>query len=50
MSVVHASNVYKVFGENGPDVVRKLEEGADRDDLTDLGTAAVIDVNFTGSS
>ena len=47
MSVVRASNVYKVFGENGPDVVRKLEEGADRDDLTDLGTAAVIDVNFT---
>ena len=47
MSVVRASNVYKVFGKNGPDVVRKLEEGADRDDLTDLGTAAVIDVNFT---
>ncbi len=47
MSVVRASNVYKVFGKNGPDVVRKLEEGEDRDDLTDLGTAAVIDVNFT---
>ena len=47
MSVVRASNVYKVFGKNGADVVRKLKEGADRDDLTDLGTAAVIDVNFT---
>ena len=45
MSVVRASNVYKVFGKNGPDVVRKLEEGDRRSDGP--GTAAVIYLNFT---
>lgn len=46
MSVVKASNVYKVFGKRQKEVVKRLEEGADRDDLTKLGTAAVIDASF----
>lgn len=46
MSVVRASHVYKVFGKRQNEVVRRLEEGADRDELTKLGTAAVIDANF----
>ncbi|MCF2586630.1 quaternary amine ABC transporter ATP-binding protein [Brevibacterium sp. UCMA 11752] len=46
MSVVKASNVYKVFGKRQKEVVKRLEEGADRDELTKLGTAAVIDASF----
>ncbi len=46
MSVVKASHVYKVFGKRENEVVKRLEEGADRDDLTKLGTAAVIDASF----
>ncbi|PCC43040.1 quaternary amine ABC transporter ATP-binding protein [Brevibacterium aurantiacum] len=46
MSVVKATNVYKVFGKRQNEVVKRLEEGADRDDLTKLGTAAVIDASF----
>ncbi|GAA3842811.1 MULTISPECIES: quaternary amine ABC transporter ATP-binding protein [Brevibacterium] len=46
MSVVRASHVYKVFGKRQNEVVKRLEEGADRDELTKLGTAAVIDANF----
>ncbi|MDN6747190.1 MAG: ATP-binding cassette domain-containing protein, partial [Brevibacterium sp.] len=46
MSVVKASNVYKVFGKRQNEVVRRLEDGADRNDLTKLGMAAVIDASF----
>ena len=46
MSVVKASHVYKVFGKRENEVVKRLEAGADRDDLTKLGTAAVIDASF----
>lgn len=46
MSVVKATNVYKVFGKRQNEVVRRLEEGADRNDLTKLGMAAVIDSSF----
>ncbi|SMX83002.1 MULTISPECIES: quaternary amine ABC transporter ATP-binding protein [unclassified Brevibacterium] len=46
MSVVKASNVYKVFGKRQNEVVKRLEQGADRKDLTKLGTAAVIDASF----
>ncbi|GAA1623375.1 MULTISPECIES: glycine betaine/L-proline ABC transporter ATP-binding protein [Brevibacterium] len=46
MSVVKASHVYKVFGKRQNEVVKRLEEGADRDELTKLGTAAVIDASF----
>ncbi|WP_420098761.1 quaternary amine ABC transporter ATP-binding protein [Corynebacterium sp.] len=47
MGVVEASHVYKVFGKNGPDVVRRLEAGADRSELAALGTAGVIDASFS---
>ena len=46
MSVVKATNVYKVFGKRQNEVVRRLEDGADRNDLTKLGMAAVIDTSF----
>ncbi|MCT2184699.1 glycine betaine/L-proline ABC transporter ATP-binding protein [Brevibacterium casei] len=46
MSVVRASHVYKVFGKRQNEVVKRLEQGADRDELTKLGTAAVIDASF----
>ncbi|MGC3020550.1 quaternary amine ABC transporter ATP-binding protein [Brevibacterium sp. FAM 24630] len=44
--VVKASHVYKVFGKRPNEVIKRLEEGADRKDLTKLGTAAVIDASF----
>src|SRR5699024_1804962 len=44
--VVKASHVYKVFGKREHEVVKRLEQGEDRDDLTKLGTAAVIDASF----
>jgi glycine betaine/proline transport system ATP-binding protein len=47
VSVVSASHVYKVFGKNGPDVVRELENGASRSDVAADATPAVIDASFT---
>ena len=47
MAVVEASHVYKVFGKRGRDVVKRLKAGADREELSHLGTAAVIDASFT---
>lgn len=46
MTAVRAEHLYKVFGKRPSEVIRQLEQGANRDELTDLGTAAVIDVNF----
>jgi len=43
---VRIENVYKVFGRRPQKAVRRLEEGASRDEVKDLGTAAVIDVSF----
>jgi glycine betaine/proline transport system ATP-binding protein len=43
---VRVENVYKVFGRRPQKAVRRLEEGAGRDEVKDLGTAAVIDVSF----
>ncbi|GAA4834672.1 betaine/proline/choline family ABC transporter ATP-binding protein [Luteimicrobium xylanilyticum] len=43
---VRVENVYKVFGRRAQKAVRRLEEGASRDAVKDLGTAAVIDVSF----
>ncbi|MDE0573528.1 glycine betaine/L-proline ABC transporter ATP-binding protein [Demequina sp. B12] len=40
-----AEGLYKVFGRNANDAVRKLREGASRDEL-DGATAAVIDASF----
>lgn len=46
MTAVRAEHLYKVFGRKPGEVIRRLQEGDDRSELTDLGTAAVIDVNF----
>lgn len=47
MADIEASHVYKVFGRRGGEVIKRLEQGADRSELTHLGTAAVIDASFT---
>lgn len=46
VALVRASHVYKVFGQHEKEVIRRIENGEDRDDLRDLGTAAVIDASF----
>ncbi len=43
---VSARNVFKAFGKRPQEIVRRIKDGADRNDLTDLGTAAVIDASF----
>ncbi|SFN84652.1 quaternary amine ABC transporter ATP-binding protein [Mycetocola miduiensis] len=43
---VEVSNVYKVFGKKQREVVKRLQAGASRGELTALGTAAVIDASF----
>jgi glycine betaine/proline transport system ATP-binding protein len=45
--VLEARNLYKVFGRNPKDAVRRLAAGETRADVTDAGTAAVIDASFT---
>jgi glycine betaine/proline transport system ATP-binding protein len=45
--VLEAKNLYKVFGRNPKDAVRRLSAGASRADVADAGTAAVIDAGFT---
>ncbi|MFJ4965088.1 Glycine betaine transport ATP-binding protein OpuAA [Streptomyces sp. ADI96-02] len=48
MSRLQAEHLYKVFGRRPDQAVRKLESGADRDELrADGTTAAVIDASFT---
>ncbi|MFC6065745.1 quaternary amine ABC transporter ATP-binding protein [Streptomyces ochraceiscleroticus] len=48
MSRLQAEHLYKVFGRRPDDAVRKLENGATRDELRAEGTtAAVIDASFT---
>ncbi|WP_125774428.1 quaternary amine ABC transporter ATP-binding protein [Antribacter gilvus] len=39
-------NVFKAFGRRPQEVVRRLRAGATRDDVRNLGTAAVIDATF----
>ena len=43
---VQVSHVYKVFGKHPKDVVRRLQAGENRTNLTSMGTAAVIDATF----
>lgn len=43
---VKAHKLYKVFGRRSHEAVRALEEGASRNDVEALGTAAVIDASF----
>ncbi|WP_245570418.1 quaternary amine ABC transporter ATP-binding protein [Microbacterium luticocti] len=44
---VEAKHLYKVFGRNPKDVVRRLMSGQTRAQVADAGTAAVIDASFT---
>lgn len=43
---VSAKNLYKVFGRRPHEAVERLKNGASRDEISDLGTAAVIDASF----
>ncbi|AEG45086.1 glycine betaine/L-proline ABC transporter ATP-binding protein [Isoptericola variabilis] len=43
---VSVRGVYKVFGPRPAEAVRRLEAGASRDEVKDLGTAAVVDASF----
>ncbi|MGM7670817.1 quaternary amine ABC transporter ATP-binding protein [Microbacterium sp. A93] len=42
-----ARNLFKVFGKNPNQAVRRLKAGEGRNDILDVGTAAVIDASFT---
>ncbi|WP_306815116.1 quaternary amine ABC transporter ATP-binding protein [Microbacterium jiangjiandongii] len=44
---VEAKNLFKVFGRNPKDAVKRLRAGQSRADVADAGTAAVIDASFT---
>jgi len=44
---IEAKNLFKVFGRNPQDAVRRLRAGATRADVADAGSAAVIDASFT---
>jgi glycine betaine/proline transport system ATP-binding protein len=44
---LEARNLYKVFGKNPSAAVRRLKAGESRAEVTDSGTAAVIDASFT---
>ena len=43
---VKADRLYKAFGRRPHEVVKKLNAGATRDEVSTLGTAAVIDASF----
>ncbi|ERK71700.1 putative glycine betaine/L-proline transport ATP-binding protein proV, partial [Leifsonia aquatica ATCC 14665] len=44
---VEARNIYKVFGRKPQDAVRRLRDGATRQEVSGQGTAAVIDAGLT---
>ncbi|MFF2487104.1 glycine betaine/L-proline ABC transporter ATP-binding protein [Microbacterium sp. NPDC058062] len=44
---IEARNLFKVFGRNPKDAVKRLRAGATRADVADSGSAAVIDASFT---
>ncbi|WP_067248512.1 quaternary amine ABC transporter ATP-binding protein [Microbacterium resistens] len=46
-TALEARNLYKVFGRNPQQAVKRLKAGETRDDVLDVGTAAVIDASFT---
>lgn len=45
-TAIRAEHVYKIFGKKPREIIKRLEAGADRDRLSDYGTAAVIDASF----
>ncbi|MEJ1089109.1 glycine betaine/L-proline ABC transporter ATP-binding protein [Microbacterium sp. Mu-80] len=46
-TALEARNLYKVFGRNPQQAVKRLKAGESRTDVLDVGTAAVIDASFT---
>ncbi len=44
---LQVDSLFKVFGRNPKDAVRRLRAGSSRDEVADAGTAAVIDASFT---
>ena len=46
-AALEVAHLYKVFGKKPLEAARRLSEGASRDDVSKLGTAAVIDASFT---
>src|SRR5690349_3345372 len=44
---LEARHLFKVFGKNPSQAVRRLKAGESRTDVADAGTAAVIDAGFT---
>lgn len=44
---LEAQNLYKAFGRNPQQAVKRLKAGETRADVQDAGTAAVIDASFT---
>ncbi|WP_341995292.1 glycine betaine/L-proline ABC transporter ATP-binding protein [Microbacterium sp. LWH7-1.2] len=44
---IEARNLFKVFGRDPKDAVKRLRAGATRADVADAGSAAVIDASFT---
>ncbi|WP_065571945.1 glycine betaine/L-proline ABC transporter ATP-binding protein [Microbacterium oleivorans] len=45
-AAVEAKNLFKVFGRNPGQAVKRLKAGEPRDQVRDAGTAAVIDASF----
>ncbi|HRP98910.1 MAG TPA: glycine betaine/L-proline ABC transporter ATP-binding protein [Terrimesophilobacter sp.] len=43
---VRVQNLFKIFGRNPREALSRLRDGATRDEIADLGTAAVIDASF----
>jgi glycine betaine/proline transport system ATP-binding protein len=50
MTALRAEGAFKVFGRRPQEAVRRLRDGATRDDVKPLGTAAVIDTSFEVAS
>ncbi len=47
MAAIRTEGLYKIFGRRSDEALRRLREGADRDEVTSLGvTPAVLDVTF----
>lgn len=46
-TALEARNIYKVFGRNPQQAVKRLKAGETRTEVQDAGTAAVIDASFT---
>ncbi|MCK2029969.1 quaternary amine ABC transporter ATP-binding protein [Microbacterium galbinum] len=46
-TVLEARNLFKVFGKNPNQAVRRLKAGESRTQVAEAGTAAVIDASFT---